>query len=135
MDVPPGGAAAGPGAGPGAGPDTGQPRWLPRPAAQARQELIAAFEAARDRRDADGMTAAALRLPSVLEFGAPPGQVPALIHEAYAAASGPAARGRLASALARAWVYGGDPPRAVEFAAEAVDLAEQAGDPGMLADA
>jgi hypothetical protein len=131
MDVPPGGAAAGPGTGPGAG----QPPWLPRPAAHARQELIAAFEAARDRGDAAGLTAAALRLPSVLEFGAPPGQVPALIHEAYAAASGPAARGRLAAALARAWVYGGDPPRAVAFAAEAVDLAEQAGDPGVLADA
>jgi hypothetical protein len=127
MDVPPGGTATGPGA--------GQPPWLPRPAAPVRQELIAAFTRARDSGDTAAMADAALRLPSVLEFGAPPGQVPALIHEAYAAATDPAARGRLAAALARAWVYGGDPARAVAFAAEAVDLAEQAGDPGVLADA
>ena len=127
MDVPPGGTATGPGA--------GQPPWLPRPAAPVRRELIAAFIRARDGGDTAGMADAALRLPSVLEFGAPPGSVPALIFEAYAAATGPAARGRLAAALARAWVYGGDPAQAVAFAAEAVDLAEQAGDPKVLADA
>jgi hypothetical protein len=100
-----------------------------------RRELIAGFTRARAAGDIAGMTAAALRLPSVLGFGAEPGQVPALIHEAYAAAAGPADRGRLAAALARAWVYGGDPPRAVAFAAEAVDLAGQSGDPAVLADA
>jgi hypothetical protein len=104
MDVPPGRTPAGPGK---AQTDGGQPPWLPRPAAPARQTLIAAFARARDSGDTAGMTAAALRLPSVLEFGAPPGQVPTLIHEAYAAAAGPAGRGRLAAALARAWVYGG----------------------------
>jgi len=100
-----------------------------------RQELIAGFARARAADDTAGMTAAALRLPSVLGFGAEPGQVPALIHEAYSAAAGPADRGRLAAALARAWVYGGDPARAVAFAAEAVDLAGQSGDPAVLADA
>ena len=108
----------------------------PAPAAPARQELIAAFTRARDSGDTAGMIAVALRLPSVLEFGAPPGQVPVLIHEAYATAGEPGGpRAWLAAALARAWVYGGDPSRAVPFAAEALELAEQAADPAVLADA
>jgi hypothetical protein len=41
----------------------------------------------------------------------------------------------VAVALARAWVYGGDADRAVEFAREAVTTAEAAGDATLLADA
>ena len=54
------------------------------------------------------MAEAALDLPSGQQFGEHPGQIPALIHEAYLAAVEPSMQARLAAALARAWVYGGD---------------------------
>jgi hypothetical protein len=73
--------------------------------------LIRAFRDARDSGDAGLIEAAALDLPSGQRFGAHPGQVPALLHEAYATATAPASRCRLAAALARAWVYGGDAAR------------------------
>src|SRR5205085_202603 len=82
-----------------------------------------------------GMAAAALRLPSVQRFGVDAGQIPALIHEAYAAADSDEVRCRLAAALARAWVYGGDADRAPAFADVAVKLAEDQGDPALMADA
>jgi hypothetical protein len=110
----------------------------PRPAGQAaatRMALIASFHQAREAGDVERMTATALRLPSVQEFGVHPGQVPALVHEAYVAAVDGPARCRLAAALARAWVYGGDAARAATFAAEAVSLGEVIGDPEVLADA
>ena len=47
----------------------------------------------------------------------------------------PPSRCRLAAALARAWVYGGYPERAVVFADEAAQLAGQVGDPAITADA
>lgn len=103
--------------------------------ADTRLTLIRAFQDARASGDVERMTAAALSLPSGQQFGAHPGQVPALVHEAYRAAAEPAPRCRLAAALARAWAYGGDSGRAVAFAAEAVDLAEHLGDPEVLADA
>ena len=68
------------------------------------------------------------------EFGTHPGSLPAVLHEQYAAAEG-AARGRLAAAVARAWAYGGEAGRAAPFAAEAVAIAEQCGDPAQLAEA
>jgi hypothetical protein len=102
--------------------------------ASARAAAIRAFHEARDAGDAGRMAEAALRLPSHQRFGEHPGQIPALIHEAYAAAD-PSMRARLAAALARAWVYGGDAPRGVPFASEAVSLADGAGDPEILADA
>src|SRR4051794_26266115 len=80
------------------------------------------------------MTDAAVRLAAGQGFGTVPGLVPAYLHEAYTRATGPA-RARAAAALARAWVYGSDPGRAVGFAAEAVATAEQAGDDVLLADA
>src|SRR5262249_57104934 len=61
-------------------------------------------------------------------------QIPALIHEAYVAV-GPPMRARLAAALARAWAYGGDAPRGIPFAEQAVSFADRTGDPEILADA
>nr|BFD95560.1 hypothetical protein KitaXyl93_69200 [Kitasatospora sp. Xyl93] len=103
-------------------------------AADTRAGLLAAYERARATGDAELMAATALELPSGLRFGVHPGQVPALIHEAYAAAVSPASRCRLAAALARAWVYGGDAGRAVAFAREAVAVADGLGDPAVLAE-
>jgi hypothetical protein len=97
--------------------------------------LIRAFYRARDAGNAGLMEETALNLPSSQRFGVHPGQVPALVHEAYAAAAEPESRSRLAAALARAWVYGGDPERATAFADEAVDLADAIGDPTILAGA
>ncbi len=105
------------------------------PSADSQSALFRAFYKARDTGDAELMAEAALSLPSGQRFGAHPGQVPALVHEAYAAATGPESRSRLAAALARAWVYGGDAQRATRFADEAVQLAERIGDPGILAGA
>ena len=48
-----------------------------------------AFHQARDAGDAGRMAEAALGLPSGQQFGEHPGQIPALIHEAYAAAADP----------------------------------------------
>lgn len=103
--------------------------------AAARAALLRAYYQARNSGDAELMAAAALGLPSGQYFGTHPGQVPALIHEAYAAAVESRSRCRLAAALARAWVYGGDAPRAVAFAREAVDLADRLDDPEIIADA
>src|SRR5437764_8536235 len=80
------------------------------------------------------MTAAAVGLAAGQSFGTFPGRVPALLHEAYRLASG-VQRAQVAVALARAWVYGGDPDRGVDFAREAIATAEDAGDPRLLADA
>ena len=68
------------------------------------------------------------------EFGTHPGSRPAVLHESYVTAEGPA-RGRLAAALARAWAYGGEFARAEPFAVEAVAIAEATGDPAQLAEA
>jgi hypothetical protein len=101
----------------------------------ALTELVRAFYQAREAGDAAAVEAAALGLPSAQHFGSHPGQVPALVHEAYAAAVTEVSRCRLAAAVARAWVYGGEPGRAVRFAGEAVELADRIGDAGVLADA
>ena len=101
----------------------------------ARTAAIRAFQQARDAGDAGRMAEAALGLPSGQQFGEHPGQIPALIHEAYVAAADPPTRARLAAALARAWAYGGDAPRGIPFAGQAVSLADRTGDPEILADA
>jgi hypothetical protein len=77
----------------------------------------------------------AVSLPLGQRFGAHPGQVPALLYEAYAQATAAPRRCRLAAALARAWVYGGYPERSRVFAREATDLALSTGDPRLVADA
>lgn len=102
----------------------------------ARQAHSDAFVAARAANDVDAMAAAALQLAGLQRFGGPGGRTPALLHEAYlAAADAPATRARLAAALARSWVYSYDASRGAPFAAEAVELAEDIGDPTIIADA
>src|SRR3954453_13245558 len=102
---------------------------------RARVKLLQLFFDARDAGDAAQMVATALRLPTSQRFGLHPGQIPALLHEAYVVATTPAQRARTAAALARAWVYGGDADRPPAFAAEAVALADRIGEPSILADA
>jgi hypothetical protein len=97
--------------------------------------LVRALLAARQAGDAELITSAAVSLPLGQRFGAHPGQVPALLYEAYAQATEAPPRCRLAAALARAWVYGGYPERSRVFAREATDLAVSTGDPRLVADA
>ena len=97
--------------------------------------LVRALLAARQAGDAELITSAAVSLPLGQRFGAHPGQVPALLYEAYAQATEAPRRCRLAAALARAWVYGGYPERSRVFAREATDLALSTGDPRLVADA
>jgi hypothetical protein len=100
----------------------------------ARAVFAKAYDAARQVRDVEAMSEAALGLAADHKFGTHPGRVPAFLFEAYGSADG-VARTRLAAALVRAWVYGGSPERGVEFAAEAVAGAEAAGDLALLAEA
>ena len=103
---------------------------------EARTAYARAFTSARADDDVEAMADAALGLASLQRFGGEPGRGPALLHEAYlAAADMPETRARLASALARSWVYGNDAERGRPFAEEAVALADQAGDAPVLADA
>jgi len=97
--------------------------------------LVRALLAARQAGDAELIENAAVSLPLGQRFGAHPGQVPALLYEAYAQATAAPRRCRLAAALARAWVYGGYPERSRVFAREATDLALSTGDPRLVADA
>ncbi|HWF14944.1 MAG TPA: hypothetical protein VG244_02065, partial [Acidimicrobiales bacterium] len=100
-----------------------------------RAALIAAFTAARASGDSETMAAAALAMPTGQRFGVYPGQIPALLHEAYEAATSATIRCRLAAALARSWVYGGDALRAARFAEDAQALATQVATPEAAADA
>ena len=100
----------------------------------ARTAYVRVYEAARTVRDVDTMTRAAMGLAAGQMFGTVPGAVPALLFEAYTCAAG-VQRARVAVALARTWVYGGDPARAVSFAEEAIGFAERIGDRTLLADA
>ncbi len=78
------------------------------------------------------MTTAALELAATQRFGTIPGRVPAFLHEAYMLADGEQ-RARLAVAVARTWAYGGDPDRAIAFAAEGLAFAEATDDAPLLA--
>ena len=100
-----------------------------------RAALVAAFTAARAAGDGEIMVAAALALPASQRFGVYPGQIPALLHDAYSASTSSSTRCRLAAALARSWVYGGDAARAVAFADDAQRLATESGTPEAMADA
>ncbi len=100
-----------------------------------RAALIASFVAARAAGDREAMAAAALAMPTSQRFGVVPGQIPALLYEAYGVTSSLPTRCRLAAALARSWVYGGDTERAARFAEEAQRLAAEVGTPETAADA
>jgi hypothetical protein len=101
----------------------------------ARTVLVAAFDAARAAGDTDAMAEAALAMPASQRFGVHPGQIPALLHEAYVATVDLSMRCRLAAALARSWVYGGDAVRATRFAGDAQSLAGEVGTAEATADA
>ena len=103
-------------------------------AGAARADHVRAYDAARAAGDVEAMASAALGLAATQTFGTFPGRVPAFLHEAYTLARGEQ-RARLAVAIARAWAYGADPARAVQFAAEALAEAEARGDPSLLAQA
>lgn len=100
----------------------------------ARAAYVQAYDAALAADDSQALTRAALGLAAGRTFGFVPGRVPAFLHAAYTRAEG-LDRARLAVALARAWVYGGNPSRAVEFATEAIAIAETSDDPALLAEA
>jgi hypothetical protein len=97
-----------------------------------RAALIREFEVAPEAGDHDAMATAALGIAADRRFGAPLGRAAAYLHEAYSKASG-AQRVRLAVELARTWVYGGEPARAVPFAREAVAAATGLDDAELLA--
>ena len=70
--------------------------------------MVLAFEEARAAGDTDAMVSAALAMPAGQGFGVYPGQIPGLLYEAYNSVEDVTTRCRLAAALARSWVYGGD---------------------------
>jgi hypothetical protein len=84
--------------------------------------------------DLDGWTQAVLGAASVYLFGAEPGKLPAQLYDVLARTTDDATRARLAAALARCWAYAGQAARATRFADEAVDRAQRAGAPELVAD-
>jgi hypothetical protein len=100
-----------------------------------RTALVAAFDTARAAGDSEAMADAALAMPAVQRFGVHPGQIPALLYEAYTRTESTSRRCHLAAALARSWVYGGDAARAARFADDAQRLAAELSSPATTADA
>ncbi len=94
-----------------------------------------AAELAEAAGDIDVRIAAVLGLARGQQYNLTPGLLPVRLHAAYGAATEPAARLRLAAALARCWSYANEPQRARPFAVEAIAHAEEIGDPILLADA
>ncbi len=84
--------------------------------------------------DLDGWTEAVLGAASVYLFGAEPGKLPAQLYDVLARTTDDGTRARLAAALARYWAYAGQAGRAIQFADEAVDRAQRAGAPELVAD-
>ena len=97
-----------------------------------RAELVRAFQVARAAGDVEAMAAAALRMAAERRFGAPLGGAPGYLHEVYLRTDGQQ-RVRMAVELVRAWVYAGEPGRAVTFADEALAEAEVLAVPTLLA--
>ena len=84
--------------------------------------------------DLDGWTLAVLGAASVYLFGAEPGKLPAQLYDVLARTTDDGTRARLAAALARCWAYAGQSARAIQFADEAVERAQRAGPPELVAD-
>jgi hypothetical protein len=94
-------------------------------------------EAATRSRDADdlpGWTEAVLGAATVYLFGTQPGKLPAQLYDVLVRTTDDATRARVAAALARCWAYAGESRRAVQFATDAVECAERAGTPELIAD-
>ncbi len=90
--------------------------------------------AAEQHDDHAARTAAVLGLARGQAYNLVPGLLPVRLHAAYEAADEPQPRARLAAALARCWSYANEPERARPYAVEALRLADQRGDPVVLAD-
>jgi tetratricopeptide (TPR) repeat protein len=84
--------------------------------------------------DLTGWTRAVLGAASTYLFGTDPGKLPAQLYDVLVRTTDQTDRARVAAALARCWAYAGHPDRAARFADEAVQQAEQAGAPELLAD-
>lgn len=102
------------------------------PGSAADGLFMAACRMALGSGESDVLVSAALHLVDHHRFGTSPGELPAFIHQAYSVAE-PPLRGRLATALARMWVYGGEGARAGRFASEALQIARATGDPDEIA--
>jgi hypothetical protein len=85
--------------------------------------------------DIDVQVDAVLGLARGQHYNLSPGVLPVRLHAAYAATHAPRHRVRLAAALARCWAYANEPRRAGPFAAEALTVADELGDPELAADA
>ena len=98
----------------------------------------ALYAAAADQADRDGdleaQVTAVLGLAHCQEYNLTPGALPVRLYEPYARTGDSVQRARLAAALARCWAYSGEPGRAGPFADEALRIAEERDDPGLLAD-
>lgn len=94
-----------------------------------------AIDRCRAAGDVGPWTRAVLGAASVLVFGVEPGRLAAQLHDVLARTTDDADRARLGAALARSWAYSGHARRGAPFAAEALERAEQCGDPVVLADA
>jgi len=89
---------------------------------------------ARGEDDLVALVDAVLGAASVYVFGAEPGKLPAELYDVLARTTDTATRARLCAALARCWAYAGHPDRSRRFAAQATDLADEVGDPVLVAD-
>jgi hypothetical protein len=94
-----------------------------------------AADLAEEGGDLETRVAAVLGLARGQQYNLVPGLLPVRLHATYDAVEAATPRARLAAALARCWSYAGEPARARPFALEALGLAEDSGDPVLLADA
>ena len=103
------------------------------------EAAMAFFGRAADLAEAAGdlelRVEAVLGLARGQRYNLTPGLLPVRLHAAYQETTEPAARARLASALARCWAYANEPVRAQPFALVALDLVDGLDDPTLLADA
>lgn len=94
-----------------------------------------AIQLSRAAGDLPSWIRAALAAAGLHVFGTVPGKLPAELYDLLIRITDDKDRARIASALAHCWTYGGEAARAAPFAAEALELAERAGEPAVIADA
>jgi hypothetical protein len=109
--------------------------WASGDGAGAMALFDRAARAAEVEEDRDVQVEAVLGLARGQRFNLSPGVLPVRLHAAYAVTTDPGPRARLAAALARCWSYANEPRRAAPFADEALTLAEESGEPTLVADA